>query len=116
MPKIIYNNVIPFPGYAAVNLFGVIFVRRGSRVTRRLINHEAIHTAQMRETLFLGFYIWYLLEFLVKLLLCLDWDRAYRSVSFEREAYANDGDVTWPGVRDRWRWARYVFKLYAKQP
>lgn len=26
--KIIYNNIISFPGFAAINLFGVIFARK----------------------------------------------------------------------------------------
>lgn len=29
--KIIYNNIIPFPGFAAINLFGVIFARKKYR-------------------------------------------------------------------------------------
>jgi len=28
--KIIYNNIIPFKGYKGINLFGVLFVRKGS--------------------------------------------------------------------------------------
>ena len=45
--KIIYNNIIPFKGYLAINLFGFLFVRKD--VNRQLnafdINHEKIHTA-----------------------------------------------------------------------
>nr|DAE36180.1 MAG TPA: hypothetical protein [Bacteriophage sp.] len=29
--KIIYNDIIPFPGFAAINLFGVIFARKKYR-------------------------------------------------------------------------------------
>lgn len=38
--KIIYNKWIPFKGFCAINLFGVIFARKGCKVTPRTINHE----------------------------------------------------------------------------
>jgi hypothetical protein len=41
--KIIYNKIIPFVGYKAINLFGFIFARRKLNSTD--INHECIHTA-----------------------------------------------------------------------
>ena len=31
--KIIYNNLIPFKGYKAINLFGLVFVRKGAKFT-----------------------------------------------------------------------------------
>lgn len=43
--KIIYNNIIPFPGFAAINLFGIMFARNGVNITNKTINHESIHTA-----------------------------------------------------------------------
>ena len=56
--KVIYNNVIPFKGYKCVNLFGVLFVRRGLGMSDVDLNHEAIHTAQMKEMLFVLFYLY----------------------------------------------------------
>ncbi len=48
--KIIYNRYIPFKGFLAINLFGVMFVRGTWRdITAQVLNHEKIHTAQMRE-------------------------------------------------------------------
>ena len=111
---IIYNKVLPFPGYQAINLFGIIFARGSEPLSARTVTHELIHTQQMRETLFLGFYIWYLLEFLIKLLICFNWDRAYRSVSFEQEAYNFDNWSRWLYMRDYYSWRVYVFKLINK--
>jgi len=54
----IYNNIIPFKGFSAVNLFGILFIRKNVILTDRMINHEEIHTAQMREMLYVPFYIW----------------------------------------------------------
>lgn len=31
--KVIYNNIIPFKGYKAINLFGLVFVRKGAKFT-----------------------------------------------------------------------------------
>ena len=45
--KIIRNNIIPLPGFRAINLFGLLFVRKGVRIDPVLLNHEAIHTQQM---------------------------------------------------------------------
>lgn len=43
--KIIRNRFIPFKGFKAINLFGVLFVRKEAALTRAVINHEEIHTA-----------------------------------------------------------------------
>ena len=83
--KIIYNNIIPFPGFAAVNFFGVIFARKKYRpLSETTVNHEAIHTEQMKELLYVGFYLCYLAEWIVRLFMK---GNAYRNISFEKEAY-----------------------------
>ena len=51
--KIIYNDIIPFKGYKAINLFGIVFARKSARpLSDKNKNHEAIHTAQMKELLY----------------------------------------------------------------
>ena len=49
--KIIYNNIIPFKGFKAMNLFGVLFVRKdaNSQMTNTDINHESIHSEHIRK-------------------------------------------------------------------
>lgn len=51
--KIIYNNLIPFKGYKAINLFGLVFVRKGAKFTEVDYNHEHIH-----ELLGMGIYLY----------------------------------------------------------
>ncbi|MDE7154512.1 MAG: hypothetical protein K2O00_08770 [Muribaculaceae bacterium] len=97
--KLIKNRFIPFGNYSAINLFGVIFVREGIRVTPRLINHESIHTAQMRELLYLPFYFIYILEWIVRLAITMNLHRAYRTISFEREAYDHDAEPDYISCR-----------------
>lgn len=65
--KVIYNRLIPFKGYKCVNLFGVLFVREGCTMRAEDYNHEAIHTAQMKELLYVPFYLLYVLEWLWRL-------------------------------------------------
>lgn len=107
--KIIYNNVIPFKGFVAINLFGVLFVRREyrGRVTARTLNHEAIHSAQMRELFYVGFYVWYLVEWIVRL---FGRGNAYRNVSFEREAYGNERDHEYLNKRKGYAFLGYYRK------
>jgi hypothetical protein len=78
--KIIYNNIIPFPGYKAINLFGLLFVRKDAIMSEEDINHESIHTAQMKEMLYTFFYIWYIIEWVIRL---FKKGNAYRNISFE---------------------------------
>lgn len=56
---IIRNKIIPFKGFKCINLFGVLFVRKEcGDVTKTDINHEAIHTAQMRELMYVPCISW----------------------------------------------------------
>lgn len=90
--KIIYNKILPLGRrYYAINLFGVLFAKGPCSPT--VVNHERIHTAQMREMLFLFFYIWYVAEWIIKLMKYGDSYRAYRNISFEREAYLHETDL-----------------------
>lgn len=42
--KIIYNNILPFKGFKCVNLFGILFARKGANITQITVNHESIHS------------------------------------------------------------------------
>ena len=94
--KIIYNNVIPFEGYLAMNLFGILFVRKDVKykLDDIAINHEAIHSEQMKELFYIPYYIIYLLEWLYKVLFKYPFShKAYRDISFEKEAYIYEEDL-----------------------
>lgn len=98
--KIVYNRFIPFKGFLAINLFGILFVRGTWRdVTAKVLNHEKIHTAQMRELGYLPFYLLYFFEWLIRL---LGRGNAYRNISFEREAYENEADLEYLSSRRKW--------------
>ncbi len=103
--KIIRNRVIPFPGYKAINLFGVLFVRGNAQVDEKTIRHESIHTAQMQEMLYIFFYLWYVMEWIVRL---FSKGNAYRNISFEREAHENEGDLDYLSDRTCFSWIEYL--------
>lgn len=110
--KIIYNDIIPFPGFIAMNIFGILFVRNDKRhkLTPRVINHESIHTEQMKEMLYIFFYLWYGVEWLVRLVIATK--TAYRGISLEQEAYANENDEAYLKTRKRYAWIDYLKKPY----
>ncbi len=106
--KIVRSKYLPpLRRHAAINLFGVFFVHPNVAVSRRLVNHERIHTAQMRELGYLPFYVIYLVEWLVRLMMR---GNAYSSISFEREAYKHEADFQYLEKRKHYAWAKYVKK------
>ena len=114
--KIIRNNIIPFSGYKAMNLFGVLFVRGNARIDDITLNHEKIHTSQIKEMLYVFFYVWYLIEWIIRLFME---GNAYRNISFEREAYTNQDDLSYLKNRKRFDFVRYIknnksMKLYIR--
>lgn len=109
--KIIYNNIIPFPGFKAINLFGFIFVRKGKTMRDVDLNHEAIHTAQMKEMLYIFYYLWYVIEWFVRLFFNkFQAHKAYRAISFEREAYSNQSYLIYLDERVSFSWLDYLHK------
>lgn len=113
--KIIRTKNFPFGRYQTINLFGFLFTK-DPHLDNKEINHEGIHTEQMQEMLYLGFYFWYLIEFIVKFLLCFNWHRAYWSLAYEQEAYYNDQNLAYLNERKHYAWFKYIFKMPKKHP
>ena len=72
-----------------------------------LINHERIHFRQQLELLILPFYFWYILEYLINRLRGQSPNAAYRNISFEKEAYQNDEDLSYLRNRKFWAFLNY---------
>ena len=103
--KIIRTSILPFRGFSAVNLLGILFVHHGVYLSNEMMNHERIHTAQQREMLFVFFYMAYFIEWLVRLPMR---GNAYRNISFEREAYSNQRDLDYLKTRPCYAWRQYM--------
>ena len=106
--KIVRSRYLPpLRRHVAINLFGVFFVHPEVEVNERIINHERIHTAQMRELGYLPFYLIYLIEWLIRLVLK---GNAYMSIGFEREAYRHEHDHNYLENRKHYAWVKYLKK------
>ena len=105
--RIIHISSLPLlKGFFAINLFGVVFSR--DRLDEKEMRHEYIHTLQQREMLFVGFFLWYFAEWIIKLLIYRNNNRAYRNISFEREAYDNEKDELYLTTRRHYAWWKYL--------
>ena len=104
--KIIRNNIIPFKGFKAINFFGILFVRGNAIIDENTLNHEEIHSAQMKEMLYVFFYLWYLIEWLIKVVEYKNFYEAYRNISFEVEAYGSMYNPCYLKNRQPFNWIR----------
>lgn len=120
--KVIHNSIIPFSGFSYMNLFGTLFTRNASlSMKRSTLNHESIHTEQYKDLLYIFFLILYGIEWLIKIPFSWFYKQpknqrvtkvAYRSISFEQEAYYNQYDFKYLENRKRVNWIKYIFTMY----
>lgn len=109
--KIIYNKYLPAKGYAAINICGLVFARKEyCPLKDHIRNHEAIHTAQMRDLLFLFFYLWYGIEWVIRLIQYRNTKKAYYNISFEREAYRNQYNSEYLKQKKYFSFTKYLRK------
>lgn len=108
--RIIYTRHFPPGDFHGINIMGTVFVqRRWGEFLPHEENHEMIHTYQQWELTYPVFYTLYVLEYLVRLVQCR-WnaERAYRSISFEREAFAYERDFQYLRHRHPFAWVKYL--------
>lgn len=121
--KIVKNKYLPPKGFAAINLFGALFVRKEFiPLSDKTINHERIHTEQGKELLWVFFYLWYIIERFIKFVplfvvaivklrmsrIKAAYKLAYYNISFEREAYAHADNLDYLRDRKRYSFVRYL--------
>ncbi len=96
-------------GYTGITLFPFVFVKYSSlKENNVFLNHERIHLRQQLELLVLPFFVWYVLEFLIRYLRYRNWALAYRNISFEREAYAREDSLCYLKKRSIWNFRHYL--------
>lgn len=92
---IVAKYLIP-KGYRGMTVFPFVLMKYDfDKENQIFINHEKIHLRQQLELLILPFFIWYFLEYLLRLVQYKNAGLAYRNISFEREAYANETDLNY---------------------
>ena len=67
----------------------VLFTNAQSKADNTVIYHEKIHARQQLELLIVPFYLIYIGEYVYYRLIGQTHHQAYRSISFEREAYTH---------------------------
>ncbi len=97
-------------GFArAITLYPFVLLRyNGDRNDPVLLNHERIHLRQQLELLVVPFYAWYLTEYAWHRIRRKSHLEAYFRISFEREAYANEHRLDYPGRRPAFAFRRYI--------
>jgi len=96
-------------GYLAITIWPFIFVRNNNlKKVDDLINHEKIHLRQQLELLLILFYLWYGIEYLVHYMKGKDSIKAYKSISFEKEANWNENDLDYLDNRKWFSWFKYL--------
>lgn len=127
---VIKNKFIPFGVYTTMNLFGIIITK--TKLNDKIINHERIHTMQMLEVAIVvaciisalivfadisawwlliscpTYYIWYVIEYMWIRIMHDKQVCAYKDVSFEEEAHANDDNLDYIKNRKLFTWIKYL--------
>lgn len=96
-------------GFIGLALYPFIFLK--SQELKKdifLVNHEQIHLKQQQEMLVVFFFVFYCVEWFIKLLKYQSSALAYANISFEREAYSNEGNINYLNNRRFWAFINYI--------
>ncbi|MAP55514.1 hypothetical protein [Altibacter sp.] len=106
---VVVNRFLLRKNFLGITLWPFIILKHASlREDVIFLNHERIHFRQQIELLVLPFYVWYLLEYGIRLLRYRDRYKAYRNISFEREAYRHEKDLDYLKKRSFWRFIYFL--------
>ena len=133
MAKVIYNDIIPWKGNKLITIWPFIFARKGVKLTDEDRNHESIHLHQQFEMLVVSaiiclalvlyfdlswlwmilplcvYFLWYCIEYVIRLFLYGNHKEAYHNIATEQEAYQNESDFNYL-AKDRrpFAWVKYL--------
>lgn len=138
MRKIYCNNrlakiLLAFSSCHTITIGPFVLSKRSEdRITQSVRDHEYIHVRQWVEISVVSFlmlcscisltgisgwwlllspvtfYLWYGVEFLFRFVRMKDTGKAYRSVSFEQEAYSNEDDPDYLDNGNYFGWRKYL--------
>lgn len=98
-----------FPqGYKAITIGPFVFTKKNTKLDMVDLNHESIHWEQEKEMLIILFYLWYVIEFFIRLFTSFNWSKAYRNISFEKECYVNAENLKYLDTRKHYAWLKYL--------
>jgi hypothetical protein len=85
--------------------FGIYLMKKYLK-NKFIINHENIHWKQQMEMLIIFFYLWYIIEWIIKLFIYGKF--SYYNLSFEREAYEYENNLNYIKNRKHFSWFKYI--------
>lgn len=122
-------------GTIAFTVWPFIIVR-DEEVSDKTLNHEKIHAQQQKECIALGllisfvfhfmisisigwwllfsflfFYVLYFTEYAIRRIQTGTWKEAYYNISFERESYLHEANLTYLEHRRHFAWTEYLKKI-----
>jgi len=140
MARIIYNSIIPFKGNKAITILPFIFARNGAKpLGSDTVNHESIHLRQQVEMLVVSaavivilcltadvswwwmaaapfcYFVMYITEYAIRFVAYGRAKDAYRNISTEQEAFANEKDFGYLKGRMPFAWVKYLTKKTYKR-
>ena len=105
---IVAKYLIP-KGFRGLTIFPFVLIKYTFDFENKaLLNHEKIHLRQQLELLVFPFFLWYFVEYAVRLLQYKNANLAYRNISFEREAYANERHLDYLETRTLFSFLNYL--------
>lgn len=140
MKKVFYNNwiakmLLAFSSCHTITIGPFVLSKRPEeKITQEVKNHECTHARQWIEMTVisgliiwllilscelspwwlilaaLAFYIWYVIEFLIRLCILKKSNKAYKAVSFEKEADENEGNNNYLENCCYFAWIKYLTK------
>lgn len=106
---VLVNKFILAKGFKGISLWPFIILKNEAfKNDPVLLNHEKIHLKQQAELLVIFFYLWYAIEYLIRISQYKKRFLAYRNISFEREAYTNEKNLNYSIARRRWSFLSYL--------
>lgn len=106
---IIFSKYIVPKGYMGITVFPFVILRhKFLKKDKVLVNHEKIHLKQQLELFIILFYLWYVIEFLYRITIYKNWQDAYKNISFEREAYYNEKNLSYLKQRRLYTFVKYL--------
>ena len=94
--------------FVAITIYPFILVRNEvDKSNTTLINHEKTHLKQQVELLIIGFFLFYVLDFCRNFIRYKSWIKAYRNISFEKEAYQNETIPNYLKTRKSYSFLKY---------
>ncbi len=98
-------------GFRGLTLYPFVFMKfKTDKENLVFVNHEKIHLRQQIELLIFPFYLWYVIEYFIRLIQCKNRHVAYRNISFEREAYSNESNLDYLKFRKLYNFTKYLQK------